>query len=87
MGREVRALILMNMHVWAIKEGKGGMRLPLPVQQDLCDALVWLRNAFEKERLLPLASPRVPAEVLDAYHRGLEDAYKKTEKLVVGGGG
>jgi hypothetical protein len=84
MGREVRALVLMNMHIWAIKEGKESLDLPLPVQQDLCDALVLLKSAFEKERLLPLISRRIPASVLDKWHKGVEDAYKKPKKPVVG---
>jgi hypothetical protein len=84
MGREVRALVLMNMHIWVIKEGKQGLDLPLPVQQDLYDALVLLKSAFEKERLVPLASRKIPASVLDKWHKGVEDAYKKPKKLVVG---
>jgi hypothetical protein len=86
MGREVRALVLMNMHIWAIKEGKEGLELTLPVQQDLHDALVLLRSVFEKERLLPFVSRKIPAEVLDAYHKGPEDVYKKHKKPVAGKG-
>jgi hypothetical protein len=82
MSKEMHALVLMSMHIWAIKEGKKGLKLPLPVTQDLHDALGLLRSAFEKERLLPLASRMIPAEVLDAYHKGVEDAYEKPKKPV-----
>jgi hypothetical protein len=43
----------------------------------LHDALELLNSAFEKERLVPLASRKIPAEVLDAYHMGREDPYKE----------
>jgi hypothetical protein len=83
MSKELYALVLLNMHIWAIKQGKEEVELPLPVEEDLYAALDLLRSAFEKERLLPMVSRKVPEKVLDAYHNGVEDAYKKPKKPVV----
>ena len=33
MSKEMHALVLMSMHMWAMKEGKHGIELPFPVTQ------------------------------------------------------
>jgi hypothetical protein len=76
MSAPTHALVLMYMHIWALKTGKQGVDLPIPGYQSLYDALVLIRNAFQTDNMLPVGQRKIPAEVLSAYQPGAVDRYK-----------
>lgn len=54
------ALVLMYMHIWAIKEGKEGIKLPLPRHTDLYNAVLSIRKELELEKMLAPSQRRIP---------------------------
>jgi hypothetical protein len=80
MGARTHALVLMYMHIWALKMDKQGVDLPVPGYQSLYDALILLRSALETEKMLPVGQRKIPADVVTAYQSGTVDKDKADEE-------
>jgi hypothetical protein len=80
MGARTHALVLMYMHIWALKTAKQGVDLPVPGYQSLYDVLILLRSALETEKMLPVGQRKIPAGVVTAYQPGAVDKYKAVEE-------
>jgi hypothetical protein len=76
------ALVLMYMHIWALKTDKKGIDLPIPGYQSLYDALGLIRNAVETELMLPVGQRKIPAAVLGGYQTATDvrDGYHLLKK-------
>ncbi len=80
MDARTHALVLMYMHVWALKTDKQGVDLPVPGYQSLYDALLLLRSAMETEKMLPVGQRKIPADVVAGYRLGAVNKYKLDEE-------
>jgi hypothetical protein len=80
MSAPTHALVLMYMHIWALKTDKKGIDLPIPGYQSLHGALGLIRKTVETELMLPVGQRKIPAEVLAGYQTDAVDRYRLLEK-------
>jgi hypothetical protein len=80
MSAPTHALVLMYMHIWALKTDKKGLDLPMPGYQSLYGALSLIRNAVETDLMLPVGQRKIPVEVLGGYQTDAVDRYHLFKK-------